>query len=89
MKIRIAALITPNNVKIAKELGRVAEIRNVENSIKARFAVIDNKDVMLMPMDDEKVHPNYDVGIWINTPFLAQALQNLFETGWQKFKPVK
>lgn len=89
VKVRIAAPITPNNVKVAKELSRVAEIRNIENNMKARFAIVDNQDVLMMLMDDETVHPNYDVGIWVKTPFFAQALEHLFEHGWQKFKALK
>jgi sugar-specific transcriptional regulator TrmB len=39
VKIRIAAPITKNNTKIAKDLKKVAEVRNLEK-LKARFAEI-------------------------------------------------
>ena len=87
--VKIAAPITANNIKIAKELSQVAEVRNVENTLKARFSVIDSEEVLFMLLDDDKVHPNYDVGVWINTPFFAQALEQMFELAWLKFKPVK
>ncbi len=29
-----------------------------------------------MVLDDEEVHPTYDIGIWINTPFFAKALED-------------
>ncbi len=89
VKIRIAAPINPNNIKVAKELSKVAEVRNIENELKARFATIDSEEVFFMLLDDAKVHPNYDVGVWVNTPFFAQALEHMFENAWQKFKPVK
>jgi len=89
VKIRIAAPITPNNIKVAKELSKVAEVRDIENNMKARFAVVDNQDVLMMLMDDATIHPNYDLGIWVKTPFFAQALEQLFEHGWQKFKVLK
>jgi sugar-specific transcriptional regulator TrmB len=88
VKIRIAAPIDDNNFKIAKELKKVAEVRGMEK-MKARFTIIDSNQLMFMLLDDEKFHPNYDVGIWINTEFFAQALEQLFELAWKDMKPVK
>jgi len=88
VKIRIAAPITKNNIKVAKELRKVAEIRNLEK-LKARLIIIDSSQIMFMLLDDEKFHPNYDVGVWINTEFFAQALEQLFELAWKDMKPVK
>ena len=45
--------------------------------------------LMFMLLDDEKFHPNYDIGVWINTEFFAQALEQLFEIAWKTFKSVK
>jgi len=39
-----------------------------------------------MIMDDKEVHPNYDVGIWINTPYFASAVEELFELAWKNLK---
>lgn len=88
VKIRIAAPITKNNIKVAKELRKVAEVRNLEK-FKARMAVVDGKQLMFMLLDDEKFHPNYDVGVWINTEFFSQALEQLFDNAWKDMKPVK
>lgn len=87
VKIRIAAPINANNVKVAKVLSRVAEVRGVDG-FKARFAIVDSEEIMFMLLDDEKVHPNYDVGVWINTEFFAKALEQLFELAWDRFKPL-
>jgi len=43
---------------------------------------------MFMLLDDEKFHPNYDTGVWINTEFFAQALEQLFELAWKSMKNV-
>ncbi|MBU2052943.1 MAG: helix-turn-helix domain-containing protein [Nanoarchaeota archaeon] len=88
VKVRIAAPIDNNNLKVAKALKKVAEVRNVEE-MKARFVVIDSNQLMFMLLDDEKFHPNYDIGIWINTEFFAQALEQLFELAWKDMKAVK
>ncbi len=88
VKIRIAAPIDQNNLKIAKEFKRVGEVRNMQN-IKARFIIIDGNQLMFMLLDDEKFHPNYDIGVWINTEFFASALEQMFELAWKEMKPVK
>jgi sugar-specific transcriptional regulator TrmB len=88
VKIRIAAPINNNNVKVAKDLKKVAEVRNIDK-FKARFVVIDGTQLMFMLLDDEKFHPNYDIGVWINTEFFANALEELFDLAWKEMKPVK
>jgi len=87
VKIKIAAPITKKNVKIAKEIAKFAEIRAL-SGIKARFGIIDSKDLLFMIMDDGDVHPNYDVGIWTNTPYFASALEQLFEAAWDDMQPI-
>jgi sugar-specific transcriptional regulator TrmB len=88
VKIRIAAPIDKNNIEIARELKKVAEVKNLEK-IKARFTIIDSNQLMFMLLDDEKFHPNYDVGVWINTEFFSQALEQMFELAWLEMKPIK
>jgi HTH-type transcriptional regulator, sugar sensing transcriptional regulator len=88
VKIRIAAPIDKNNLKIAKEFKKVGEVKKLEG-MKARFVVIDGNQLMFMLLDDEKFHPNYDIGIWINTEFFAQALEQLFNLAWKEMKAVK
>ncbi|MFW5846688.1 MAG: TrmB family transcriptional regulator [Nanoarchaeota archaeon] len=88
VKIRLAAPINKNNQKVAKDFKKVAEVRNLQD-IKARFTIIDSNQLMFMLLDDEKFHPNYDVGVWINTEFFAQALEQMFELAWKNMKSVK
>ncbi len=88
IKVRIAAPINSNNLKVAKEFKKFAEVRNLEG-MKARFIIIDGNQIMFMLLDDEKFHPNYDIGVWINTEFFSQALETLFDLAWKDMKPVK
>jgi sugar-specific transcriptional regulator TrmB len=88
VKVRIAAPIDNNNIKVARELKKVAEVKNIEK-IRARFLIIDSNQIMFMLLDDEKFHPNYDTGVWINTEFFASALEQLFELAWKDMKSVK
>jgi len=84
VKIRIAAPCNRETKKFIKELGNVAEVRNTDS--KARFCIVDKKDLVFMVMDDKEVHPTYDVGIWVNTPFFAGAMNTLFDTAWKGMK---
>ncbi|MFA6022461.1 MAG: helix-turn-helix domain-containing protein [Candidatus Pacearchaeota archaeon] len=88
VKIRIAAPITEANEKYARDLARVAEVRAVKG-LNARFSIIDGEQIMFMLLDDQNIHPSYDVGVWINTPFFARSLEQMFELAWKDFKPVK
>jgi sugar-specific transcriptional regulator TrmB len=88
VRIRIAAPIDKNNLNVARELKKVAEVRSLEN-FKARFTIIDSNQLMFMLLDDEKFHPNYDVGVWINTEFFSQALEQMFELAWREMKQIK
>ncbi|MBI5072275.1 TrmB family transcriptional regulator [Candidatus Woesearchaeota archaeon] len=87
VKIRIAAPITKENAQSVKDLSEVAEIRHTD--AKARFCIVDNKEIVFMVLDDQDVHPTYDIGIWINTPFFSTAMSDLFNIAWQDLKPVK
>ena len=89
VKVRIAAPVDNSNIKIAKEFKKVAEVKDIEGKMKARFIIIDGNQLMFMLLDDEKFHPNYDVGIWVNTEFFSQALEQMFEIMWNELKAVK
>ena len=87
VKIRIAAPLTKETKDVIKDLSGLAEIRHC--TTKARFTIVDGKEIIFMVMDDNEVHPTYDIGIWVNTPFFAQALEELFEMSWKEMKPAK
>jgi len=56
---------------------------------KARFCVVDGKEIIFMVIDDSEVHPTYDIGIWVNTPFFANAMSELFDLAWKEMKPAE
>ena len=86
VKIRIAAPITKECIQAIKDISPLAEIRSTDG--KARFCIVDGKEIVFMVLDDAEVHPSYDVGIWVNTPFFAKALDNLFDVAWKNMKPI-
>lgn len=86
VKIRIAAPFK-NGDKVLKQLSEFAEIRN--SNLDARFMVVDSMDFAFMVMHDKKVHPSYDVGIWVRTDYFASAMDNMFNRVWTDLKPFK
>jgi HTH-type transcriptional regulator, sugar sensing transcriptional regulator len=87
VKIRIAAPLNKEARAAVKDISTVAEVRHTNS--KARFTIVDGKEIIFMVLDDEQVHPTYDIGIWVNTPFFANALEELFDIAWKVMKPAK
>jgi sugar-specific transcriptional regulator TrmB len=85
VEIKIAATMDKEAVKAAKEVSKIADVRVLDN-LSARFSIIDGKDLMFMVMDDEKIHPTYDVGVWVKTPYFGEALQSMFDVVWDGLK---
>ncbi len=81
VKIRIAAPLNEKTQEAAESLKDIAEFKNVD-SVSARFCVVDGKQMVFMLMDDETVHPTYDLGMWVNTPFHSKAIESMFDTAW-------
>ncbi len=88
VKIRIAAPLTKETKSAVKEIGSVADVRNAADA-RARFCIVDGKELVFMVLDDKDVHPTYDVGVWVNTPFFANALESMFNVAWKSMKPVR
>ena len=81
VKIRIGVPINKESAAVVKDVMKFAEVKNLDK-FNARFCIIDNKELLLMVMHDEEIHPTYDVGIWINTPYFANALGDMFNQTW-------
>ncbi len=84
VKVRIAAPITADCAHALKDLKGLAEVRHADN-ITSRFCVVDGKDLLFMVMHDKDVHPSYDIGVWVNTPYFASALEGMFNLAWKDF----
>lgn len=83
LKVRIAAPLTKETDRAVKELKGLADVKNV-SKVKARFCLVDGTQMTFMLMDDAEVHPTYDVGVWVNTPFFTSAMHGMFESEWKK-----
>src|SRR3989344_5567504 len=89
VNIRIVAPITKECANVAKDLSKIAEVRASNGSkVIGRFVIVDGKHVMFMVMDDDKVHPTYDIGVWVTTPYFASTLDNFFLNAWKDMTPL-
>ncbi len=85
VKIRIAAPLTKENKHIAGELKGVAEVKH-NNKVNSRFVTVDGKDLVFMTMNDGEVHPSYDLGVWVKTPYFASGMDSMFNSTWGGLK---
>jgi len=85
VKIRIAATALPKG-NVLEGLKDVADIKSLEQATSARFLIADGKDVIFMISDDASVHENYDLAVWVSTPFFATALERMFDLSWKSLK---
>ena len=52
--------------------------------MKSRFITVDSSDLVFMMMDDKEVHPSYDLGVWVKTPYHATAMDHMFNNVWNQ-----
>lgn len=70
-----AKLYAPSNKDILKKL---QGIEHTEYNANSCFATIDGKEMVFM-ISNANVAPDYEVAIWINSPFFVNAVNALFE----------
>lgn len=74
---------------IVNEQVRIAEDYinlHFTDQVNARFMIADGKEIVFMLLPDTDVHPSYDVGIWINTPYFAKAIADVFNVAFPALK---
>lgn len=87
VKIKIIAPIKELSF-IPKEVRDAVELRTSDENTKARFVLVDAKELLFMLADDQDVHEAYDMGIWVKTPYFSQALNTMFELNWKNLKRI-
>ncbi|MEA3378336.1 MAG: helix-turn-helix domain-containing protein [Nanoarchaeota archaeon] len=83
VNIRVAT----NTKNVPEAIKNFIEFKQITDQ-KARFTIVDQKNILFMINHDESVHESYDLGIWVKTPFFASAMQQMFELTWAKVKSV-
>lgn len=68
---------------LLNELKGIVDVKTVQN-MNARLIIVDDQYILFMLTDDKDVHPSYDVGVWVKTPYFANTLKEMFEQMWKK-----
>ena len=87
VKIRIAAPVTKEHGGLVEDMNKIADVRH-SGKLGARFCVVDGKEILFMILNDDEVHPTYDIGIWVTSPYFASAIDNLVDVVWKDLEPA-
>jgi HTH-type transcriptional regulator, sugar sensing transcriptional regulator len=71
---------------VPKDIIDAVDVRIAEDNNKARFILVDGKELLFMLSDDQEVHEAYDMGVWVKTPYFTQALSQMFTLTWKGLK---
>jgi HTH-type transcriptional regulator, sugar sensing transcriptional regulator len=85
VKVRIAAPLGAEGKKLAASLKGIAEVKH-NDKVNSRFMTVDATDMVFMMLDDKDVHPSYDLGVWVKTPYFASSMDSMFNTAWNSLK---
>jgi len=84
-KIKILAPFEKSNAAAATEMKQYGLLKSLEGN-EVRLCIVDGKEVFMPLMLDSNVHPSYDAGVWINTPYVARNLSGRFDHLWSQAK---
>ncbi len=69
-------IVSPVKMIKNKEYAGLAEMKYSADA-SSRFCVIDNEEILFMLMDDKGVHPTYDIGIWVKSPYFVKGFMQM------------
>jgi sugar-specific transcriptional regulator TrmB len=55
------------------------------NKIDSRLCIVDDQEVLLMLSQGLDIHEDYDIAIWLKTPFLANSIRSMVEHAHKNF----
>jgi len=73
VKIQISAPLTDKNKDIVSSLSPFIDFKDNKEA-SARYCIVDQKQALLMLLNEDKVHPNYDIGVWLNSESIGKLL---------------
>ena len=85
VSIRLLSQLKEHDKNLINELKEVANVKHADN-FSSRFAIVDDKEVLVMLSDDKKIHPDFDSAVWMKTPYFAESFKNMFNHTWERVK---
>lgn len=71
--IQIKAPMSEKNKSVVESLKNYVEFKDAKD-VNARYCLVDDKQALLMLLSEDKVHPNYEVGVWLNSEVISKVL---------------
>jgi HTH-type transcriptional regulator, sugar sensing transcriptional regulator len=84
VEVRVSVPLTADAETVA-QLSKIAKVKQHKDS-KARFCLVDNKELLLFLTDDLKVHKSYDCAVWVEAPQFVEYFGSLFDKDWKAGK---
>ncbi|HLE06245.1 MAG TPA: helix-turn-helix domain-containing protein [Candidatus Nanoarchaeia archaeon] len=73
VKIQVKAPMSERNKDTIESLKPFVDFKNNEEPT-ARYCVVDDREALLLLLNEDKVHPNYEVGVWLNSETISKVL---------------
>jgi len=90
--------LVKKRVKVRVAVSSGADLKNLfginksievkKSSFDIRLCLVDGKEVLFMLFDNKKIHPSYDVGIWVVNENLAGEMVKVFNHSWKNMDSV-
>jgi len=75
VKITFTAPLTAKSKDILPEIKSIGDVINKD--LKGRMCVFDDKQIVFMLSEDKKVHPSFDMCVWVNSPYFGNMLSKM------------
>ena len=82
--IRIISNFPKENINGNFFFSKIAKLKNIKEP--ARFCIVDGKELIFMLNDNQIVHSDYDVAVWVKSPYFVSAFKKLFVNAWETLK---
>jgi sugar-specific transcriptional regulator TrmB len=82
-------IVSPTNNDVKEALAEVKSdfgSYKTLNSDGSRFIITDSDEVLFLLMDEEKVHPKFELGLWVKSEAFAKSINNMFNYMWEGLK---
>jgi sugar-specific transcriptional regulator TrmB len=77
-------VIVPEKQEIVDKLVKKFKVDIKSEKIKARFVLIDKRELIFTLRPSNSQHEDFDYGFWINSQFFTNSLAYLFELAWDR-----
>ncbi|MBN1923383.1 MAG: TrmB family transcriptional regulator [Nanoarchaeota archaeon] len=84
VNVKIIASVNDEGKRFLNEVKEdIGVLKNGQEDM-SRFLIVDQEDVLFLLVNDEDVHPKYDVALWVKSEVFGRSLNNMFNHMWER-----